>query len=151
MNIFEDFYLNIKLINEDVILPSQSEGNDGNTGYEIYSIKDYSLNPGDEVLISTGWCCEFPKGFAMIIKDKSGRRWKGKLQTGAGVIDSNYRDEVRVVLKNIGVTPITINKGESVAQFITIPTWNGKPSLVEELHMENDRGGGFGSTGLTKK
>ena len=150
MDTFKDFYLNIKLNSGDAILPSQSEDNDGNTGYEIYCTDDYFINPGDDVLISTGWCCEFPKGFAMIIKDKSGRRWKGKLQTGAGVIDSNYRDEVRVVLKNVGELPIKIKKGESVAQFIIVPTWNGKPNLVDELYMGNDRGGGFGSKGLTK-
>ncbi len=148
MKTFEDFYLNIKLTHEDAILPNNS-GNNGNAGYDMYSVEDVILNPGDDELIKTGWCCEFPKGFVMIIKDKSGRRWKGKLQTGAGVIDAVYRDEVRIVLRNISDVPVEIKKGEKVAQFIMIPIWNGAPKQVTELDMSSDRGGGFGSTGLT--
>jgi len=149
-NIFAGFYLNIKLIHSAAVMPNQS-GDSANAGYDIYTVDDITFNPGDDKLVPSGWCCEFPPGFVMIVKDKGGRRWKGKLQTGAGVVDSNYRDEVQVVMKNIGDKPITIKRGEKVAQFIIIPAWNGTPVQVEELNMDNDRGGGFGSTGLTNK
>jgi dUTP pyrophosphatase len=147
---FEDFYLNIELLSKESNAPDNN-GNDGNAGYDIYSLEDYTLKPGSDVLIRSGWCCEFPRGYVMIIKDKSGRRWKGKLQTGAGVIDSNYRDEVMVLLKNIGDKTITINRGEKVAQFIITPVWNGTINIVEEVNRDDDRMGGFGATGLTKK
>lgn len=147
---FEDFYLNIELLSKEANAPDNN-GNDGNAGYDIYSLEDYTLKPGNEFLIRSGWCCEFPRGYVMIIKDKSGRRWKGKLQTGAGVIDSNYRDEVMVLLKNIGDKTITINRGEKVAQFIITPVWNGTINIVEEVNRDDDRMGGFGATGLTKK
>jgi len=147
---FEDFYLNIELLNEGALAPDNND-TDGNAGYDIYSAEDYIIRPGDEFLIRSGWRCEFPKGYAMIIKDKSGRRWKGKLQTGAGVIDSNYRNEVMVLMKNIGEKTITIKKGEKVAQFVIVPVWNGSINVVDELNMEEDRMGGFGVTGLNKR
>lgn len=147
---FDNFYLNIKLINSKAIIPNQS-GDIGNAGFDIYGVDDVIINPGEDKLLPSGWCCEFPSGYVMVIKDKSGRRWKGKLQTGAGVIDSNYRDEVRVVMKNIGTKPVAIMSGEKIAQFIIIPIWNGQPSEVKELFMGNDRGGGFGSSGLANK
>ena len=150
MKMFDDFYLNIKRINSKAIIPNQS-GDTGNAGFDIYSVEDITLRPGEDKLFPSGWCCEFPEGYVMIIKDKSGRRWKGKLQTGAGVIDSNYRDEVRVVIRNIGDSPVTIKAGEKIAQFVIIPVWNGQPNEVRELNMDNDRGGGFGSSGLTNK
>lgn len=147
MSVFDNFYLNIKLVNDNAKMPDQS-GDVGNAGYEFYAVEDVTLTPGQEALIPSGWCCEFPAGFVMVIKDKSGRRWKGKLQTGAGVIDSTYRNEVMVLMKNIGNEYVTIKKGEKVAQFMILPCWNGAPRQVEELDMDNDRGGGFGHTGL---
>jgi len=151
MDVFKDFYLKIKLLKEGAIPPHQANSDDSNAGYEMYATEDIVLHPNEDVLVPVGWACEFPDNFVMIIKDKSGRRWKHKFQTGAGVIDSNYRDEVKVVLRNIGQEPSKIKKGEAVAQFIIIPAWNGNPEVVKELNMQNDRGGGFGSTGLTKQ
>ena len=148
MDIFKDFYLKIKLLREGAISPHQANSDDKNAGYEMYAAESVVIYPNEDVLVPVGWACEFPEDFAMIIKDKSGRRWRYKLQTGAGVIDSNYRDEVRVVLKNIGDTPTKIAKGEAIAQFIIIPVWNGRPEIVKKLNMLDDRGGGFGSTGL---
>jgi len=147
MGIFGDFYLKVKLLSNKAVVPNNGT-EFGNAGYDIYSSQDYVIHSNEEKLISTGWCCEFTPGFVMVIKEKSGRRWKDKLQVGAGVIDSNYRDEVKVVLKNIGDKPVRIKAKEKVAQFIILPIWGGKVEEVSELDMSEDRGGGFGKTGL---
>lgn len=147
MSIFDEFYLNIKLIRSDAIIPNRGTS-EGNAGYDIYSSEDIVIHPDQDILVPTGWCCEFPSGFVMIIKEKSGRRWKNKLHVGAGVIDASYRNEVNVVLKSSGEKPVTIKSGEKIAQFIILPIWTGEPREVDELDTNSDRGGGFGSTGL---
>jgi dUTP pyrophosphatase len=145
--VFNDFYLNMVFLSKDAKLPDR-DGNSGNAGCDLCCVDDLVIKPGMDVLAHTGLACEFPSGFVMIVKDKSGRRWKSKIQTGAGVIDSGYRDEIMVVLKNIGDKDVLIKKGEKIAQFIIVPVWDGLPTKVDALDLSNDRQGGFGSTGV---
>jgi len=145
--VFNDFYLNFKFLCADAKLPDRS-GDSGNAGCELCCVEDIVFKPNSEMLVRTGLACEFPQGYVMIIKDKSGRRWKSKLQTGAGVIDSGYRDEIMVVLRNIGDKDVLLKKGERIAQFIIVPVWDGLPKQVDVLDMSSDRGGGFGHTGV---
>lgn len=83
---FKDFYLNIKLEGKDAKLPDRANPTDA--GMDVFATKDYEIEPGKDCLIPLDWSCEFPDGYAMIVKEKSGRAVKNKLDVGA-CIDGN--------------------------------------------------------------
>ena len=89
-----------------------------------------------------------PEGYAGFVWDKSGLALKNQLKTMAGVIDSNYRGELMIVLFNLGKESYHIQKGSKIAQLIIAPV--AAPEIMEEeIAVETERGeGGFGSSGL---
>jgi dUTP pyrophosphatase len=85
----------------------------------------------------------------METKNKSGRATKDKLVKGAQLVDCDYRGNYRVHLFNLSDNPVTIKKGEKVAQVVIRPVWLGLP-IEAEISADTPRGeNGFGSTGLT--
>jgi len=146
--LFENFYLKIKLEDPDAKMPTRAHSSDA--GLDLYSPKDYLIQPQSDVLIPLGWSCEFPEGFVMVVKEKSGRATKDKLDMGGCVVDSGYRGIVHVHLfNNSRINMVFIKKGEKIAQALIYLCWAGAPIQVNEL-SESERGsGGFGSTGLT--
>lgn len=151
------------------ILPTYAH--DGDAAMDIYSPDNYTINPGETVLIKTGLKVAIPRGYALLIQPRSGQSLKTKLRipNTPGLIDSGYRDEIGVMIENI-VSPITdvgsndnlldfvhgvefgssytIEKGQRIAQMrlVEVPTISWlKVGDIQEI--EGDRGGGFGSTG----
>ena len=145
---FKDFYLNIKLVHENAKLPVRANSTDA--GMDVFAINPIIIPPQEDKCVSLGWICEFPEGYALIVKEKSGRAVKNKLDIGACVIDSTYRGEVHVHLFNNSTTePVIIEAGEKIAQIIVVPVWTGNPKEVDSIDTNTKRGtGGFGSTGL---
>ena len=120
-------------------------------GADIYACLDapVTVDPGDTVWIPTGIALEVPKGCAGLIYARSGMAVKRNLAPAnkVGVVDSDYRGEIKVVLLNHGKVAQTIEPGERIAQFVITPVLTPVYELVEEL-TGTDRGfGGFGSTG----
>lgn len=116
-------------------------------GFDLYSIEEYTLQPGERHTFGTGLASEIPEGWFVMFKGKSGLATKGGIECLAGVIDSGYRGEWGVVLINLGKEAYTIKAGDKVTQGILIPVNQAKMLEVEEL-SDSDRGGkGFGSTG----
>lgn len=87
-NVFESFYLNIKLEDEDAKLPVRAHSSDA--GMDVFATKDYTIEPRSDCLMPLGWSCEFPDGYSLIVKEKSGRAVKNKLDVGA-CIDGNTK------------------------------------------------------------
>ena len=112
--------------------------------------KPIKVFTGQIALVPTGIKVEIPQGYAGVIKDRSGRALKQGLHVLAGVIDSDYRGEVNIVLINLGPDPVVIEPGERVAQMVVVRIYDGPVLEVEEKELsETKRGeGGFGSTGL---
>jgi dUTP pyrophosphatase len=138
--------LKIKLIDKNALAPTRALS--GDAGFDVYAPKAFSIQPGKDAIISLGWACEFPAGYAMVMLDKSGRSVNDKLHCAAPLIDSNYRGEVHVQLYNFSDKLIWIQQHEKVAQFILIPIFNGYATVVDELNNDTERGEGrFGSTG----
>ena len=105
--------------------------------------------PGETAWIPTGIALEVPKGCAGLVYARSGMAAKRGLAPAnkVGVIDSDYRGEITVVLLNHSKEPQVIEPGERIAQFVITPVLTPKYVLVEEL-SDTERGvGGFGSTG----
>lgn len=138
--------LEIKKFHPEATLPTVSHpGTD--LGYDLYTVEDVSINPGEMVKVRSGIGVHFTKmAVGFIIKDRSSFAAK-RLVTSGGVIDAGYRGEIIVFLENRGTDVQTIVKGAKFAQFIPIPTLTRMPMKEVEDLEESDRGDkGFGST-----
>lgn len=109
-----------------------------------------TLAPGERTILSTGVAIQLPgPEWVALICARSGLGAKHgiTLPNGVGVIDSDYRGELRVALVNLGAEAYTIQPGDRVAQLMILPVAQAQFCPVEQLD-ETDRGtGGFGSTG----
>lgn len=107
------------------------------------------LAPGQRALVPTGIAVAVPPQHVGLLFARSGLAVKQgiALSNGVGVIDSDYRGEVKVGLINLGSETVTIGHGERIAQLVILPVALVQPAEVEEL-TDTERGaGGFGSTG----
>lgn len=106
------------------------------------------LEEGKSIVISTGFYVEIPEGYVGLVFARSslGFRFDCTLANSVGVIDSDYRGEVKVKIHNHSDKPKMIEPNERVAQIVVVPCFN-QFTQVDEL-SETDRGSnGFGSTG----
>lgn len=106
------------------------------------------LEEGKSIVISTGFYVEIPEGYVGLVFARSslGFKFDCTLANSVGVIDSDYRGEVKVKIHNHSDKPKMIEPNERVAQIVVVPCSN-QFTQVEEL-SETDRGSnGFGSTG----
>ena len=137
--------LQVQKLDIEAKLPSYAYK--GDAGMDIYSIENIDVSPGEKIAVHTGLRLAIPQGYAGFVWDKSGLAVKHHLKTMAGVIDSNYRGELQVVLTNLGKENYHIEKGSKIAQLIISPIASFE---IEEAEIadETERGeGGFGSSG----
>jgi dUTP pyrophosphatase len=138
--------LKVKKLKKDAQLPVRKRK--GDAGLDLYCVEEIQLQPGEWKAVPTGIAVEIPSGYFGLIKDRSGLALKHALHCLAGVIDENYRGEVKVVLINLGDKPVKLEKGSRIAQLLVIPYLKTEVVEVEEL-SDTERGeGGFGSSGL---
>lgn len=140
--------IRIKRLDPTARIPQREHPDD--SGADLYSIGDYTLQPFERKAISTGICAEIPSGFELQTRPKSGlalERGITVLNT-PGTIDSGYRGEIRILLINMGSAPYQVKKGHKIAQLVALPVAYADFQEVDEL-SDSKRGiGGFGSTGL---
>ncbi len=109
------------------------------------------IKPGENVKIPTGLAIELPNQYVVaLVFARSGLagRYGIGLTNGVGVIDSDYRGEIQVLVQNLGQQQVTINPRDRIAQMVFMPVFKALLEEVAEL-QETSRGiGGFGSTGL---
>lgn len=132
--------------NTEAILPIR--GSQGAAGYDLYSVENHVILPGQRAVISTGLSFVLPDGVYGRVAPRSGLAVKNGLNVGAGVVDSDYTGEVKVVLFNHDKAPFIVKPGYRIAQLILEK--HEIHDIVEVDTMENtERGeGGFGSTGI---
>ena len=121
----------------------------GSAGADISSAADVTIKPGETKLIHTGLVMEIPSGHVGLMFPRSGLSLKTPLRqpNSVGVIDSDYRGEVRGMFTNTGAEDVEIKRGDRIAQMIVLPIPGVEWVEVAELG-ETERGeGGFGSTG----
>jgi dUTP pyrophosphatase len=119
---------------------------EGAAGADLRASADTILEPGARAAVPTGVRLQIPPGHVGLIWPRSGLAVRHGIDTMAGVIDSDYRGEVRVVLVNHGTEPFQIQPGDRVAQ-IVIQRVERAAFEVSDL-ADTARGqGGFGSTG----
>ena len=139
--------LKVKKLREDAKLPLRKR--EGDAGLDLYSVEEVFLKPGEWKAVPTGVAVEIPKGYFGLIKDRSGLALKYAVHCLAGVVDENYRGEVKVVLINLGSETVKLDKHTRIAQLLVVPYLPVEVREVKEL-SETERGQqGFGSSGLS--
>jgi len=141
--------IRVKRVMEGAILPTY--GSAEAAGADLYACLEapVTIQPGQTMFIPTGIALEVPKGCAGLVYARSGLACKRGLAPAnkVGVIDSDYRGQIQVVLHNHGSEAQTIENGERIAQLVITPVLTPAYILAEDL-SDTDRGqGGFGSTG----
>ncbi len=140
--------IKVKKLSDDASLPNYAYENDA--GMDLYANEDVEIPAGSRAKIGTGIAIELPAGFVALVWDKSGMSIKKGLKTLGGVIDSGYRGEYIVAMANISKEPVSIQKGEKIAQLLIQKVEHAQVEVAEVLG-ETDRGdGGFGSSDLEK-
>ena len=135
----------------DAVTPTYAH--DGDAGMDLCATRDVTLRPGESAMVGSGIAIQLPRGFAGFVHARSGLGSKGLvIKHSTGVIDSGYRDEIKLVLFNNN--PITsdrtfhVRKGDRVAQLVIQHV--ACATMVEAESLEDtERGtGGFGSSGI---
>ena len=144
-------YVKYKKLTDTAMVPTR--GSARAAGYDLYADtdKDIMMWPGEVVEFFTGLALEIPDGYFGAVYPRSGLATKLglRLPNCVGVIDSDYRGNVGIPLRNDSGSPVTVKAHERVAQIIIQPCPDIVLSETKEL-SETDRGtAGFGSTGRT--
>ncbi len=140
--------IKFKKLNENAHSPTL--GSQFAAGADLYYCgESATINPGETYFAGTGIATEIPEGYVGLVYARSGLACKRGLAPAnkVGVIDSDYRGEIKVALHNHSSDPQTIEPGERIAQMVVAPYLKCEYVESESL-SETSRGeGGFGSTG----
>jgi dUTP pyrophosphatase len=135
--------------NKDIPLPrymtAQSAGMDIHAALE----EDLVLDPGRICLVPTGFAMALPDGFEAQIRPRSGLAVKYGISivNAPGTIDADYRGEVKIGLVNLGPQPVTLRRGDRIAQMVVQRVVQARINEVETLEETDRSSGGFGHTG----
>lgn len=139
--------LPIKLLHNNSYCPQYAT--EGAAGFDLHSMETVVINPGQWESIRTGIAVAVPEGFEMQIRSRSGLAKRRGLivHQSVGTIDSDYRGEIIVMIRNVSMATQRIEYGDRIAQAIIAPVQKIEFDIVNEL-CETERGSnGFGSTG----
>ena len=114
---------------------------------DLHAAESGAIPPGENKLVKLGFEIALPTGVYARIAPRSGLALKHSIQVDAGVIDRDYRGEVKVLLRNSGLTSFNFANGDRVAQLILEKVSEMNLVKVDQL-FSTSRNGGFGSTGI---
>lgn len=140
--------LSLKILNPEAVVPQYATA--GAAGFDLHSVEDVTLHPGETRLIKTGIAMSVPEGFEMQVRPRSGLSLKTNLRVAnaPGTVDSDYRGEVCIIMTNTSMmTTERVKAGERVAQGVICPVYQVDFQVVDLLEETARGSGGFGSTG----
>lgn len=140
--------LNVNIVNKsDNPLPSYAKA--GDAGMDICAARNVEIEKFTKAIVPTGIYLEIPEGFECQIRSRSGLAAKHSIivLNSPGTIDSGYRGEIKVILKNLNYKSYSIKKGDRVAQMVFAPVTVATFNEVIELTNSERGEGGLGSTG----
>lgn len=141
--------VSIKKLNDKAVIPSY--GSEFAAGADLYACIDADLEIGSHqtAVVPTGIAIELPRGYAGFIYARSGLATKKGLAPAnkVGVVDCDYRGEVKVALHNHSEETHTVAAGERLAQLVIAPYLTAEFEEKDELSSTVRGAGGFGSTG----
>jgi dUTP pyrophosphatase len=137
----------IRRLDAAVTLPEYQTS--GAAGFDLAASQDVTIQPGEVTLVPTGLVVEVPAGHFLGVFARSSTPLKRGLMVanGVGVVDPDYSgpsDEVKIEVVNFTATPVTVKRGDRIAQGIILPSVRVEWEEAEELRA--DSRGGFGST-----
>ncbi|KAL1970489.1 hypothetical protein VTN77DRAFT_4133 [Rasamsonia byssochlamydoides] len=135
----------VKKLTESARAPTR--GSAFAAGYDLYSAKDTVIPAKGKGLVDTGLAIAVPEGTYGRIAPRSGLAAKNFIDTGAGVIDADYRGEVKVLLFNFSDEDFTVKEGDRIAQLVLERIYTPEVVVVDQLEESIRGAGGFGSTG----
>lgn len=125
-------------------LPQRAHPSDA--GADLFALENHEIYPNEQKLVDTGVAVKIPRGFAGFIYNRSSQGKKGiTIPHSVGVIDSDYRGNLKVLLKNISEDPYVIEPGDRIAQLVVQRV--ELPSFRDSWNDTTRGTGGFGSTG----
>ncbi len=144
----ETLIVRIRRLDPDLPLPDYATA--GAVGFDLYCRKDTILAPGEIALLPTGIAIATPPGYMLMVTSRSSipRRKGLSVPHGVGIIDQDYRgdgDEIRCQVYNFSGSPVTVARGERIAQGIFVRV--DRAEWEEVSAMDAPTRGGFGSTG----
>jgi len=136
-------------------LPPPERATPGSAGFDLHAAleRDLCLDPGDRALVPTGFAVEVPPGYEGQVRPRSGLALRHGLvlPNAPGTIDADYRGELQVIVMNAGREPITLRRGERVAQLVIAPVADARLVEVDALEPSARGDGGFGHTGTAPR
>jgi dUTP pyrophosphatase len=137
----------VRLLHRDARPPARTRSDDA--GYDLRSVEAVTLPPGGRHAVATGLAVALPPGVAGLVTPRSGLAAEHGITclNAPGLVDPNYRGEIRVILHNAGEEPFHVEPGDRVAQLLLVPYHSPVMRVVDTL-PETERGeAGFGSSG----
>lgn len=138
--------IQVKKLHSDAKLPQFAHATDA--GLDLCTVENFTINPGEHRLVSTGVAMVFPDGYAALVWDKGGIANKRHLKTVGGVFDTDYRGEYLIGLYNFGTEPQSFAVGDKIAQLLIQKIEHPEIVVVDELDVTPRGDGAFGSTGV---
>jgi dUTP pyrophosphatase len=138
----------IKRLDPTMPLPSYAKA--GDAGADLATRIDFTINPGERMLVPTGISIALPNGYVALVHPRSGLAIKHGISmvNTPGTVDAGYRGELQVILINHDLTqPVSFKKGDRIAQLVIQKVERADFVEVSDLPGSDRSSGGFGSTG----
>jgi dUTP pyrophosphatase len=141
--------MKVKIIRIDKTLPLPEYKTEGAVAFDVYAREEGTIMPGEIKRLPSNLIIEVPPGYALIVAERSSTHKKGvRLANGIGILDQDFHgpaDELGLALQNFSKEPVTVGRGERIAQAMIIPVV--KPEWEEVEKIKDESRGSFGSTG----
>lgn len=139
--------LEIRLLSPDAVPPARTRS--GDAGYDLRATERVSIPQEGRRLVGTGVALALPEGVAGLVTPRSGLAIEHGLTllNAPGLIDPNYRGEIKVILHNTSERRYTVEIGDRIAQLLLVPYWAPELEVVADLPSTERGAGGFGSSG----
>jgi dUTP pyrophosphatase len=130
-------------------LPLPSYATSGAAGLDLRADEGVTLQPGQRALVPTGVALAIPAGFEAQVRPRSGLALRQGVTclNSPGTIDSDFRGELSVILVNLGQAPVSLSRGDRIAQLVVAPVSRAELRETSELPATGRGAGGFGHTG----
>ncbi|HYI19726.1 MAG TPA: dUTP diphosphatase [Solirubrobacteraceae bacterium] len=139
--------LEVQLLHPDAVAPARTR--EGDAGHDLRAVAAEVIPPGEHRVVPTGIAIALPDGIAGLVTPRSGLAAQHgiTLVNTPGLIDPNYRGEIKVILRNEGREPFAVEPGDRIAQLLLVP-FSAPPIRIVSALTSTERGSaGFGSSG----
>jgi dUTP pyrophosphatase len=118
-------------------------------GMDVVAAESVTLAPGARHAVATGFAIAIPEGYEVQVRPRSGLALRHGITclNSPGTIDADYRGEIQIILINLGAEPVTLTRGQRIAQLVLAPVARLAWQEVSALPASVRGSGGFGSTG----